>query len=192
MKTRIFRLIVGSLVMGFGISLALHSGLGVDPMALFWEGLNIQTGLSYGMLNLLITLLFIVIIYFLDKKQLGVGTIVNSVLVSLMLDVSASWMVIPNHVFSQSMMFVVGLILMAFGIAYYGKAMFGRGAYDGFMFALLEHLTISIRLLRTIMDFVLVVMGMVLGAKLTIGPIISVLVLGIMIQFFYVRITNVA
>ena len=52
---RVIRLIVGSIVMGGGIAIAMKGGFGVDPMALFWEGIHIQTGMSYGTANIVVS-----------------------------------------------------------------------------------------------------------------------------------------
>lgn len=187
MVKKTFQLIAGSMMMGLGISTAIQGGFGVDSMALFWEGVNIQTGLSLGMINIILSLCMVVIIYFIEKEQLGIGTIVNAIVMSTTMDILNAIFVPSNVLFVRILMFMIGLGLLAAGIAYYGHANFGRGAFDGLVFAISNTTSFSIRTIRTLADFILVVSALLLGANLKIGPIISVFCLGYMIQAFHTR-----
>ncbi len=188
---RVIRLIVGSIVMGGGIAIAMKGGFGVDPMALFWEGIHIQTGMSYGTANLLVSGVIILMLFFIDRSQLGIGTIVNSVLVSLSMDL-ISLLPLESELFLiRLFLLLIGLVLLAGGIVYYGSANFGRGAFDGLIFGIVNKTKYSIRMIRSSFDLILVILGMLLGAKLSLGPIISVLTIGYMMQFFHTHLRQI-
>lgn len=188
---RVIRLIVGSIVMGGGIAIAMKGGFGVDPMALFWEGIHIQTGMSYGTANLLVSGVIILMLFFIDRSQLGIGTVVNSVLVSLSMDL-ISLMPLESELFLiRLFLLLIGLVLLAGGIVYYGSANFGRGAFDGLIFGIVNKTKFSIRMIRSSFDLILVILGMLLGAKLSLGPIISVLTIGYMMQFFHTHLRQI-
>lgn len=178
------RLFLGSFIMGIGISIAMKSGLGVDPMALFWEGIHIQTKLSYGLIQLMVSFVLIFMIYMIDKSQIGIGTIVNSLVVSFTMDYFDIILSIPDLFSLRIVFFVLGLLCLAIGIAYYGSAHYGRGAFDGLVFGITSSTSLSIRLTRFLCDLLLVIAGVLCGAKIRIGPILSVLCLGPMIQCF--------
>lgn len=188
---RVIRLIVGSIVMGGGIAIAMKGGFGVDPMALFWEGIHIQTGMSYGTANLLVSGVIILMLFFIDRSQLGIGTIVNSVLVSLSMDL-ISLLPLESELFLiRLFLLLIGLVLLAGGIVYYGSANFGRGAFDGLIFGIVNKTKYSIRMIRSSFDLILVILGMLLGAKLSLGPIVSVLTIGYMMQFFHTHLRQI-
>ena len=188
---RVIRLIVGSIVMGGGIAIAMKGGFGVDPMALFWEGIHIQTGMSYGTANLLVSGVIILMLFFIDRSQLGIGTIVNSVLVSLSMDL-ISLLPLESELFLiRLFLLLIGLVLLAGGIVYYGSANFGRGAFDGLIFGIVNKTKYTIRMIRSSFDLILVILGMLLGAKLSLGPIVSVLTIGYMMQFFHTHLRQI-
>ena len=188
---RVIRLIVGSIVMGGGIAIAMKGGFGVDPMALFWEGIHIQTGMSYGTANLLVSGVIILMFFFIDRSQLGIGTVVNSVLVSLSMDL-ISLMPLESELFLiRLFLLLIGLVLLAGGIVYYGSANFGRGAFDGLIFGIVNKTKYLIRMIRSSFDLILVILGMLLGAKLSLGPIVSVLTIGYMMQFFHTHLRQI-
>ncbi|WP_281627786.1 hypothetical protein [Traorella massiliensis] len=188
---RVIRLIVGSIVMGGGIAIAMKGGFGVDPMALFWEGIHIQTGMSYGTANLLVSGVIILMLFFIDRSQLGIGTVVNSVLVSLSMDL-ISLLPLESELFLiRLFLLLIGLVLLAGGIVYYGSANFGRGAFDGLIFGIVNKTKYSIRMIRSSFDLILVILGMLLGAKLSLGPIVSVLTIGYMMQFFHTHLRQI-
>lgn len=188
---RVIRLIVGSIVMGGGIAIAMKGGFGVDPMALFWEGIHIQTGISYGTANLVVSGVIILMLFFIDRSQLGIGTIVNSVLVSLSMDL-ISLLPLESELFLiRLFLLLIGLVLLAGGIVYYGSANFGRGAFDGLIFGIVNKTKYSIRMIRSSFDLILVILGMLLGAKLSLGPIVSVLTIGYMMQFFHTHLRQI-
>ena len=188
---RVIRLIVGSIVMGGGIAIAMKGGFGVDHMALFWEGIHIQTGMSYGTANLLVSGVIILMLCFIDRSQLGIGTVVNSVLVSLSMDL-ISLLPLESELFLiRLFLLLIGLVLLAGGIVYYGSANFGRGAFDGLIFGIVNKTKYSIRMIRSSFDLILVILGMLLGAKLSLGPIVSVLTIGYMMQFFHTHLRQI-
>lgn len=188
---RVIRLIVGSIVMGGGIAIAMKGGFGVDPMALFWEGIHIQTGMSYGTANIVVSGVIILMLFFIDRSQLGIGTVVNSVLVSLSMDL-ISLLPLESELFLiRLFLLLIGLVLLAGGIVYYGSANFGRGAFDGLIFGIVNKTKFSIRMIRSSFDLILVILGMLLGAKLSLGPIVSVLTIGYMMQFFHTHLRQI-
>lgn len=181
------RLIVGSMVMGSGIAIAMKGGFGVDPMALFWEGIHLQTALSYGTINLIVSGVIIVIVFFLDREQIGIGTLINPLIVSFILDLLSSRLPASENIVIRLLLLFGGLILLAAGIAYYGSGGLGRGAYEGLFFGIADKTSLSIRMIRSLLDLMFAIMGMLLGARLSLGPVVSVLLMGNLIQFFHER-----
>ena len=78
----------------------------------------------------------------------------------------------------------MGLVLLSFGVAFYALADFGRGAYEAVTFTLIHQLKLSVRTVRISCDLTFAVVGILLGAQLSIGPVLAILLMGTFIQFF--------
>ena len=188
---KMLRLIIGSAVMGSGLAIAMKGGFGADPMALFWEGVHLQSGLSFGSVNLLVSAVMIVAIFFVDRSQMGVGTIINPLIVSAVMDFLQVFLFESELLVFRLLFLVIGLVMLAAGISYYGSAQLGKGAFEGLVFGLANRSGYSIRFIRSSLDFMLTGLGMLLGARLSLGVVLSVLMMGPLIQFFYSKLTQI-
>src|SRR6187455_1808270 len=93
MARRLTRLVVGLLLCGTGISLMIAADLGLSPWDVLHQGIAIHTGLDIGTVSIIVG--FVVLLMWLPlKERLGVGTIVNVVLIGLTINVLVS--VLPD------------------------------------------------------------------------------------------------
>jgi len=81
MLVRIVLVILGSAVMGLSINLLVAAGFGLDPLSLFQAGLCNVFHISLGQASQLLMTGIIIILFFLDRKRIGIGSILNSILV---------------------------------------------------------------------------------------------------------------
>ena len=78
---------------------------------------------------------------------------------------------------------LLGVILFAVGTGLYASASFGRGAYEAVTFALAEKNNWQVKIVRMILDIVMVVIGVLLGGKFVVCTIVTVIISGPIIQF---------
>ena len=78
--------VLGSAIMGIGIAVTIAADLGSDPMTLFWIGIADQLHISVGEANLLVCAILLTIVFFLDRHQIHVGSILNPIVIALVTD----------------------------------------------------------------------------------------------------------
>lgn len=180
---RFMLLTLGSVLMGIGVSLAVASNLGADSVAFLWEGMSAVFHCSIGQANLIFSSIFLIIIILLDKKQIGIGTVLCPVIQGITIDCTTIFLLNFNVEPNKILLMLFGIILIGIGCGVYAGADIGKGPYIGVTFALFEKRGISLTLSRSLMDALCLILGLGMGAKLSIGPLISVFVLGIVTTY---------
>lgn len=184
---RIGIVILGSIIMGIGIHLTILSQLGSDPLTMLWIGLSDKLSISIGQANMLVSSVMLLIVFFIDRKELFIGSLLNPIVIALTTDILTNVSFQLDSLLFRVLLLVIGFTLMAFGIAVYSLASFGRGAYEALVFSLSTILHGSIRLVRTSFDCLFMLLGFLLGASLSFAPLLAILLMGVMIQFFVQR-----
>ena len=130
MKKRYSLLVIGTVIMALGVTLAVKGGYGCDPLSMVWEGLTIRFPISLGIANLIVSSIFIVMTLFVDKKQISIGTIINPLVMSISTDLFMQ-IIRPFSIEGlQMMQSILGVFIMAIGVGIYTSSDLGKGAYD--------------------------------------------------------------
>jgi len=69
------------------------------------------------------------------------------------------------------------------GTGFYAAASLGRGSYEALTFSLAEKNNWQVKIVRMVLDVVMVVTGVMLGGKFGICTIVTILISGPVIQF---------
>ena len=170
-------LCLGLILFGFGEGLLIVSGVGASPWNVLHQGIAVSLGLSVGTIAFLVSFLVLLLWYFLDQKM-GMGTIINFIIIAIMIDVTIYFFDKPNEFFLQLAMVIVGLLIIGFGTAMYLIANLGAGPRDGLMTGLQKKTNAPIALVRTSIEIIVVLVGWSLGGIVGIGTLIFALGIG--------------
>ena len=173
----LFYLCLGLIFFGFGEGLLIVSGIGASPWNVLHQGIAMSLGLSVGTIAFLVSFLVLLLWYFLDQK-IGMGTVINFIIIAFMIDVTIYYFNKPNELFSQILMVFVGIILVGFGTAMYLIANLGAGPRDGLMTGLQKKTDAPIALIRTSIEIIVFLLGWFLGGTAGIGTLFYVLGIG--------------
>lgn len=176
--------LVGSMMMGVSIDLFVQADFGLDPLSLFQAGLGKVLHLSLGTMSQVLMISIIVLLFFLDRKRIGIGSILNSVLVGAFVNLFSPVIctgggTVPEHL----VCLLAGLLLMGMGIGTYVAAGLGEAGMDAMMMYLSGKLKKNVNVTRITMDILLSAAGFLLGGKLGGATVVSMLVNGYIIQF---------
>lgn len=80
-------------------------------------------------------------------------------------------------------MMLVGCTLTAVGLGYYVGQFFGTGATDGMSVIINERTNIEFKYCRWGMDFIIMIIGLLMGAAWGIGTVASIILTGPIMQF---------
>ena len=80
-----FYLVLGLFLFGLGDAIIIGSGAGVSPWTVLAQGISFQTNLSIGVTTFIVSLIVLILWYPLKQKP-GLGTLLNIVLISIIID----------------------------------------------------------------------------------------------------------
>lgn len=180
---KIIIIVVGSIIAAYGITLALYAGFGGATLAVLWQGISKTFHISIGMASLIVAIVMIVFVFFYDRSQIHIGTILYQIVYSLCVDLFANAHVYSTHLWVNALIMLLGILIFAVGTGFYAAASLGRGSYEALTFSLAEKNGWQVKVVRMILDVVMVIAGVLLGGKFGICTIVTIIISGPVIQF---------
>ena len=163
----LFFLIFGLTIFGLGEGLLIVSTAGASPWSVLAQGIAINLGLSIGTTTFLVSMIVLFFWIPLSQKP-GVGTILNAIIISVMIDLCIKFAPIPESYFSQIVMAIIAVLTVGIGGGIYLVANLGAGPRDGLMVGLQRKTNLPIALVRAFLEISVVSIGWYLGG--TVGP----------------------
>ncbi len=185
--TRFLRLILGLFLFALGSYCTIQAGIGLAPWEAFHTGGANLTGLSYGNVAVVTSFIILIIDIFL-KEKVGIGTILNSILIGKFIDLIRSVNIIPAMpgFWLGLPMMLLGQVIISLGSYFYIGAALGSGPRDGLMVALGKRLPrVPIGVIRGMLEGAVLLAGWALGAKVGVGTAVYVLGIGFILQFTF-------
>ena len=180
---KVIIIVIGSIIAAYGITLALYAGFGGATLAVLWQGISKTFHISIGMASLIVAIVMIVFAFFYDRSQIHIGTILYQIVYSLCVDLFANVHVYSTHLWVNALIMLLGVMLFAVGTGFYAAASLGRGSYEALTFSLAEKNGWQVKVVRMILDIVMVIAGVLLGGKFGICTIVTIIISGPVIQF---------
>ena len=180
---RILIIIVGSIIAAYGITLALYAGFGGATLAVLWQGISKTFHISIGMASFVVALVMILFAIIYDRKQIHIGTVLYQIVYSLCVDLFANLHIYSRYMWINFFIMLAGVILFAAGTGLYASTSLGRGSYEAVTFALAEKNNWQVKIVRMILDVIMVVTGVLLGGSFGVCTIVTIIVSGPVIQF---------
>lgn len=184
---KIVVIVIGSMIAAYGITFALYAGFGGATLAVLWQGLSETFHMSIGMASFMVALGMILFVVIYDRSQIHIGTVLYQIVYSACVDLFANCHIYSRYVWVNFLIMLLGVILFAVGTGLYASASLGRGSYEAVTFALAEKNNWQVKIVRMILDIVMVVVGVLLGGKFGICTIVTVIISGPVIQLVNVR-----
>jgi len=183
---RLSTLILGLALYGLGIVVTIQAHIGYEPWDVFHVGLARTTGLSIGTISIIVGLVIVVLIALLGER-LGLGTLLNMILIGLFLDLFMALGVIPQakDLLTGIPMLLAGLLIIALASYFYIKSAFGAGPRDNLMVVLARRTKLPIGVCRGAVELLVTIIGWLLGGMVGVGTVISVVMIGFFIQLVF-------
>ncbi len=180
---RLLRLIFGLFLYALGIVVTMNAHIGYAPWDVFHVGFAKTIGLNIGTTSI-ITGVMITFISVLTGEKLGLGTILNMVLIGVFINMLLGFQIIPvaSNFAYGIIMIVTGLFIIALGSYFYMESAFGAGPRDSLMVALTRKTGLPVGVCRGTIELLAVFVGWRLGGMVGIGTIISAFLIGLCVQ----------
>lgn len=185
MPLRITNYLCGLVAFGLSMVLFMQSRLGLMPWDVLHHGISLISGWPLGLVAIGVG--FVVLLAWIPIRQpLGIGTVGNVIIIGLVYDfantlLGDAWadLDLPWRV----VLLVSGIVLNGFATSAYLSARFGPGPRDGLMTGLSRRTGRSIRLVRTLIEGSVLLVGFLLGGAIGIGTLAYALAIGPLIQW---------
>lgn len=180
-----FKIMLGLFIIGIGAAMMLKAGMGSTPQATIIEGTTRFFNLDYTMGGLIANIIFFVILFFLDRDLISVGTVLP-LFMGFLIEVG-TYIIEPLQIDSMTLVYkfiflVLGSIIAGIGTGYYVGLDDGVGAIDAIGIVLYRKSKLSLQMSRWITDIVIFIIGVLLGGTWGVGTIVSIIIVAPIMQ----------
>ena len=167
----LFFLILGLILFGLGEGLLIVSNSGASPWSVLAQGISLNINLSIGTTTFLVSI-FVLILWIPLKQKPGIGTILNAIIISIMIDVCIKFVPTPENYLYQIILAVLAVLTVGIGGGIYLVANLGPGPRDGLMVGLQKKTNLPIAVVRALLEISAVSIGWFLGGTVGIGTLL--------------------
>ncbi len=180
---RMIKLGSGLFLYALGIVVTMKANLGFAPWDVLHQGISQTAGISIGRISILVGLLICVLVTLMGEK-LGLGTILNMLLIGIFLDWILEVGIIPQMegFISGVIMMITGLFTISFASYFYIGSGFGAGPRDSLMVAIERKTGLAVGISRGITEGSAVFIGWLLGGPVGLGTVLSAFGISLCIQ----------
>ncbi|RYL93486.1 membrane protein [Sporolactobacillus sp. THM7-4] len=178
----------GVAVLALGATLCREGKVGLDPYTAVNIGVSEKIGMSLGTYQLLANMVIILLVLLLDRKKIGIGTIMNMVGAGYLID----WF---SAVYRQLFQYqptlltgiingLSGLLVFTLGTSLYMSANVGVAPYDALAPIASKRLHIKYRFCRVVQDIGFMIAGWIVGGPIGLATVIISFFAGPLITFW--------
>lgn len=184
--------ILGISLLAFGTSLCNLTGLGIDPFNAFCVAISDIFNIQLGTVILSIQAMLGILVFFLKRENIGVGTIIPILTFGYFLQffnwfLPKIFLLTPNFIFNI-LTFIVGMLIIAFGMTVYMECRIGMVPYDSIAFVLQKYMNGKVAIFRIILDSTIALIAFFMGGPINIGTILLALSIGPLVDVYKTKI----
>jgi len=112
-----FFLCLGLALFGLGEGLLIVSASGASPWSVLAQGISLNVNLSIGMITFFISI-GVLLLWLPLNQKLGIGTVLNALIIALMIDVCIKFVPTPDNYISQLILVIVAVLIVGLGGGY--------------------------------------------------------------------------
>ena len=190
---RVALAVAGMALAGVSLGFFKRAQFGVDPYQCFANGLANVIPIRFGTLYMLINLAQLAVVFFLNRRYIGISTFINLFLLGYMAEFSEAallrWFGEPDLA-TRALFLVIGVVVTCLAAALYYTADLGVSTYDAIPLHIADRKprllgrTLPFRAVRILSDLVCTGIGVLLGAPVGVGTVITALFMGPLISLF--------
>jgi uncharacterized membrane protein YczE len=182
---RALQLVLGLLAYSLSIAMVIHAAQGGMPWDVLHQGISRRTGLPFGVVVLAASVL-VLLTWIPLRQRPGIGTVVNVALIGPAVEPFLALMdrALPHPALGEQVaLALAGVVLNGVATAAYIGSRFGPGPRDGLMTGLVARTGWPVRLVKTVIEVAVVLVGWALGGTfgwatvvyaLGVGPVVQV------------------
>jgi uncharacterized membrane protein YczE len=166
-----FFLCLGLTLFGLGEGLLIVSASGASPWSVLAQGISLNIDFSVGIITLFISI-GVLLFWIPLNQKLGIGTILNALIIALMIDICIKFVPTPENYISQLILAIISVLTVGLGGGIYLIANLGAGPRDGLMVGLQKKTNLPIAAVRAFLEITVVSIGWYLGGTVGVGTLL--------------------
>ena len=166
-----FFLCLGLTLFGLGEGLLIVSASGASPWSVLAQGISLNIDFSIGTITLFLSI-GVLFFWIPLNQKLGIGTILNAIIIALMIDICIRFVPTPVNNISQLVLGVISVLTVGLGGGIYLIANLGAGPRDGLMVGLQKKTNLPIAAVRGFLEITVVSIGWYLGGTVGVGTLL--------------------
>lgn len=179
---RLVILVIGLVIAHLGVTMFLLTNLGADPFNVMIQGLSRNLPFSHGVTHICVCFLIIIVLLFVERSTIRLGTIVCMALGGPIID---GFTFLLKNIINESqplwirvIVVVLACVTLAFGMTIVICSEAGTGPNDLVAVVISDKLKKKFGIVRVIVDFTFFFIGMLLGGVYGVGTLICAFVVG--------------
>jgi uncharacterized membrane protein YczE len=188
LAARLPRLLMGLVLFGVGIAVMVVANLGLSPWEVLHQGISRNTGIPIGTVGI-ITGVLVLVLWIPLHERIGIGTILNVILIGLVVDLAIWFM--PETIDETWLRWILmlgGTVAIAFGSGLYIGTGLGPGPRDGLMMGL-QRKGINVGIARIGIEVSVLVIGWLMGGTVGVGTVVFAFGVGPLVAVFLPRLS---
>lgn len=176
--------VTGLIILSFGISLMVKGQtLGLGSWDVLHLALTNKIGFTMGIWSMIVGFIIISVSWLITKERPKLGVFVNMFSCGIFIDFFNSILPEVKSFPAQLFVYLLGVAILSFGIAFYISPDLGAGPRDSLMLLIVDKTPLSLRMTRNLLELFAVVLGFLLGGPVGLGTVLVVTMLGTFIQW---------
>ncbi len=168
------------------MALMIRAKIGLDPWDVFNQGLTRITPLSFGTI-VIVSGILILLLWLPLRQRPGIGTISNVFVIGIAVDLFLAIIPDASSLSLSAALLLSGVLLNGLATALYIGAGLGPGPRDGLTTGLVTRTGKSVRLIRTIIEVSVLIIGWLMGGTVGVGTVAYALLIGPIIHVLLPR-----
>ena len=179
---------IGITILSIGTTFLRGGNVGLDPFTAVNTGVSDKLGIGLGIYQLTVNIVLFIFVIWLDRGQIGIGTILNMVLVGF----EIQWFTgIYHNLFGYKTSFlivaadtIIGLLLFTLGSSLYMAPSLGVAPYDAIAPIVSKKTKLSYKTARVIQDILFMIAAVVFTGPVGFATIIVAFFTGPLISWW--------
>jgi|GEM_PF-2209447 len=191
-KTRMLLMFIGNSFIGLAIGISMAIQLGTDPYSTMKVGISHLFQQDFGLISILINAILLVFVLIKRRDLIGIGTWISMFgvgYVAQFTNTFLSQLVNPQSILQLIFFKSLALCMLGFAVAILVIANLGAGPFILYNVALTDMTKgrVSFKWICMANDFIFLAIGLLLGATVGVGTILSAFAVGPISNFFMDR-----
>ncbi|ANF38209.1 YitT family protein [Bacillus velezensis] len=179
--------VLGIMILTFGVSVTIQSGLGTSPFDALIVGLSVHAGLTVGSWEIIIAFLLICCNSMLKRQRPEFSGMITAFITGIGIDMWLFFLhrvITPELWYGKAGCFAIGVVVIGIGTATYLHTNFAPIPVDRLTLIVRDLTGRSIFFSRTVIYFIFFILAVMLKGPVGIGTLLTVCLGGIILHFF--------